>query len=337
MGESRCVVVSVAEVKGSAPREPGAKMIVSGSRFFGTIGGGNLEFTAIHIARSMLGKPDGDPLQTLQFALGPSLEQCCGGRVVLAFEKIETVDVPWINAVMASYRDKEPCIVVTRFGLGKAKALVTPGVTDLPHWMSSELSVAATTLLKGNDSCAYLETASAETELVAYTLDKVIDNKRELWLFGAGHVGRAIVEVLAGLPYRIMWVDSRPDEFPESLPPDVSIVVAEEPEEKVAAAAPGALYLVMTHSHQLDEDICYVVLKREDFGYLGLIGSATKKSRFLHRIRDRGISEELLTRLTCPIGIPGIKGKMPREIAISVAAQLLSLTEHARDTAAWPS
>ena len=125
--------------------------------------------------------------------------------------------------------------------------------------------------------------------------------------------------------YRIRWVDSRSEEFSESLPSNVSAILSDEPQFDVADAESGAYFLVMTHSHQLDEDICRAVLEREDFGFLGVIGSSSKKSRFLHRLRDRGISEELLSRMICPIGLPTISSKKPRDIAISVAAQLLSL------------
>ena len=93
--------------------------------------------------------------------------------------------------------------------------------------------------------------------------------------------------------------------------------------EAVDAARDSAFHLVMTHSHQLDLALCEAVLRRGDFAYLGLIGSATKRARFEHRLREGGLDDAALARLTCPIGVPGITGKSPPEIAVAVAAQLL--------------
>jgi xanthine dehydrogenase accessory factor len=324
-GVEQSVLVTIAKVQGSAPREAGAKMIVTDSQIYGTIGGGNLEFTAIDQSRAMLLDKDNGPLLTRQFALGPSLGQCCGGRVILSFEAITGADAQWINEAKACYETKEPCVVVTGIEHNKPRALIVSGLRDLPGWITAELSAVARALLDAEDSYVYQELSVGGSEPVAYTLDKVIDTSRELWLFGAGHVGRAIVEVMAETPYRIKWVDSRSEEFPDSLPPNITVVISDEPHFEVADAELGAHFLVMTHSHQLDEDICRAVLKRGDFGFLGVIGSASKKARFLHRLRDRGVSEELLARLVCPIGIQTITSKKPREIAISVAAQLLSL------------
>ena len=147
-----------------------------------------------------------------------------------------------------------------------------------------------------------------------------------LHLFGAGHVGRALVQVLAGVPCEIVWVDERESEFPTSPSPDqVQRVCVEPVEAEVANGRPGDFYLVLTHSHALDLAITEAILKRGDFGWFGLIGSATKRARFEHRLRDRGIAEEVLSRMVCPIGLPGIEGKQPGVIAVSVAAQLLRI------------
>ncbi len=146
-----------------------------------------------------------------------------------------------------------------------------------------------------------------------------------LQLYGAGHVGRAIVDVLAGVPCAVQWIDERESEFPDhALPANVDKVCVEPVEAEVAVAPPGAFYLVLTHSHDLDLRITETILQRGDFGYLGLIGSKTKRARFLHRFEQRGIAPEVLARLTCPIGLPGINGKEPGVIAVAVAAQLLA-------------
>jgi xanthine dehydrogenase accessory factor len=160
-----------------------------------------------------------------------------------------------------------------------------------------------------------------------YVIQSTGEHREHVLLFGAGHVGKAIVHALAPLPFRIAWIDSRGDAFPLDLPPLVSRVVAASPSGEVASAPTGALYLVMTHSHPLDLEICARVLERDDFAFLGLIGSETKRARFASRLRAIGIPPHRLSRLTCPIGIPGVGSKLPAAIAAAVAAQLLIVTE----------
>jgi xanthine dehydrogenase accessory factor len=145
-----------------------------------------------------------------------------------------------------------------------------------------------------------------------------------LQLYGAGHVGRAIVRLLDGIDCRVQWIDERDSEFP-SLPsaPHIERVCVEPVQAEVALAPPGAYYLVLTHDHALDLAITEAILRRGDFGYLGLIGSKTKRARFVHRFEARGIAADALARLTCPIGVPGIDGKEPEVIAVAVVAQLL--------------
>jgi len=145
-----------------------------------------------------------------------------------------------------------------------------------------------------------------------------------LQLFGAGHVGRAIVALLEGIDCRVQWIDEREAEFPAaSSASHIERVCVEPVEAEVGSAPPGAFYLVLTHSHDLDLRIAEAILRRGDFGYLGLIGSKTKRARFLHRYEARGLPPELLARITCPIGVEGIEGKEPELIAIAVVAQLL--------------
>ncbi len=149
----------------------------------------------------------------------------------------------------------------------------------------------------------------------------------ELQLYGAGHVGRAIVRLLAGVPCQVQWVDERESEFPpEALPAHIQRVCVEPVEAEVRNAQPGSCFIVLTHSHVLDLAISQAVLARGDFAFFGLIGSRTKRARFEARLRDRGFSEEQLARMVCPIGLPGIDGKEPELIAISVMAQLLQAT-----------
>jgi len=154
-----------------------------------------------------------------------------------------------------------------------------------------------------------------------------------LMLFGAGHVGRAIATVLEAVPCNVDWIDGRDEEFALALadragrpwPAHIRTRCVDAIEAEVAHAPPGAFHLVLTHSHDLDLAICEAVLRRGDFGFLGLIGSRTKRARFLRRLGDRGIAADRIARLTSPIGVDGIAGKEPGVIAVAAVAQLLRL------------
>jgi xanthine dehydrogenase accessory factor len=144
-----------------------------------------------------------------------------------------------------------------------------------------------------------------------------------LWLFGAGHVGHALVRVLADLPFEVTWIDPRPELFSGKVPDNVRPLCVSEPLKAVDSAPAGALFLVMTHDHALDFELCRKVLGRCEFGWLGLIGSKSKGARFRSRLARAGMTAEQIERLTCPIGIEGVSSKLPAAIAVAVAAQLL--------------
>ncbi|MBW8829756.1 MAG: xanthine dehydrogenase accessory protein XdhC [Burkholderiales bacterium] len=154
-----------------------------------------------------------------------------------------------------------------------------------------------------------------------------------LQLYGAGHVGRAITTLLATLDVVVDWIDEREQEFASLTtlgtpwPPHIRQVCVDAVEGEVRTAPPGAFYLVLTHNHDLDLRITETVLRRGDFGYLGLIGSKTKRQRFIHRFEHRGIASEAIDRMTCPIGVEGITAKQPEIIAAAVVAQLLQVCE----------
>ncbi len=141
-------------------------------------------------------------------------------------------------------------------------------------------------------------------------------------LFGAGHVGQALVRLLADLPCRVRWIDARPDQFPPLPPSNVVVCASQTPEAEIARLASGASVLVMTHDHALDYRIVQAALQRDDLGFVGLIGSATKAAGFRARLIRAAIDPG---RLVCPVGVPGVGGKLPAEIAIAVAAQLLQV------------
>jgi xanthine dehydrogenase accessory factor len=143
-------------------------------------------------------------------------------------------------------------------------------------------------------------------------------------VFGAGHVGRALVPLLASLPCRVRWIDSREAEFPALLPEGVTQVLTEDVIEEVDNLPVGSYCIVMTHNHQLDLELAAAVLKRGDFGYFGLIGSKTKRVKFEHRLRDRGFDAAALQRMRCPMGLTEVKGKLPMEIAVSIAGEVIA-------------
>jgi len=157
-------------------------------------------------------------------------------------------------------------------------------------------------------------------------LEPVLPVRWNVAVFGAGHVGKALMKLLADLPCAVTWIDPRPEELPAAAPaPSVRCVLAETPVDEVAELPSGADVVVMTHSHALDLELVDAVLRRPDLRYLGLIGSRTKRARFLQRLEARGRTPEELARLTCPIGVAGITGKDPAVIAVAVAAELLQV------------
>lgn len=170
--------------------------------------------------------------------------------------------------------------------------------------------------------------ALSEASLARWPLQPA---RLHLQLYGAGHVGRAIAALLATLDVEVDWIDEREEEFPEAVvpgqawPAHIRKVCVDAVEEEVRQAPPGAFFLVLTHNHDLDLRITEAILRRGDFAYCGLIGSKTKRQRFLHRFEHRGVDAEAIARLTCPIGVEGIEGKEPAVIAVAVVAQLLQV------------
>jgi xanthine dehydrogenase accessory protein XdhC len=144
-------------------------------------------------------------------------------------------------------------------------------------------------------------------------------------LFGAGHVGHALVTLLGSLPCVVQWVDERDELFPDETPANVQIEATDTPDAVVDTAPPGAYFLVMTHNHALDFSLAARIMRRRDFTYFGMIGSKTKRVKFERRLLDRGVEPDRLTEMTCPIGVAGIVDKAPPAIALAVCAELLQI------------
>jgi xanthine dehydrogenase accessory factor len=310
-GSQPAVLVTVAIAEGSAPREAGATMLVGAGRLHGTVGGGHLELRAIEIARAML---SGDEARRIErFALGPSLGQCCGGVAHLVFELIDPVDA----ALLAERRDEDTWRLCALDGAPET-ALFDAHGTQLA-------GTGAPVFARGRGTHVMQEQDGRR-----WLVDRVAPPRARLMLFGAGHVGAAIVGALAGLPCRITWVDERDDMFPARVPDNVTIEATDIPEALIAGAPPGTSFLVMTHSHALDQRLAEAILSRPGADWFGLIGSHTKRKQFEHRLRARGVEQAKIDAMACPIGLPGISGKAPAVIAASVAAQLLQLWEAAQ-------
>jgi len=279
----KVVRVVVAQVAGSVPRGPGAAFCLWDGGMDGTIGGGSLEWEAMARARAALASGQS---QTLKLPLGPGIGQCCGGHVTLAVELWDRAPEGDVVArPMPGDRGDMPLGVKRALAEARRGTLPEPGVIE--GWL----------------------------------VEPVTRPTRAIWIYGAGHVGRALAGLLAPLPeLTVTLVDDAAERLPNPLP-DVTPLVARNPADAVAHAPDHAEHFVLTYSHAIDLEICHRVLQRP-FRSLGLIGSATKFARFRSRLTDLGHTPEQINRIRCPIGDPAL-GKHPQQIAIGVASDLL--------------
>jgi len=276
--------VVIADLRGSSPREIGAAMLVWADGQQGSIGGGALEFTAAQAAR------DGAP-GISHHPLGPALGQCCGGAVSLVTERydagtLETLDGSVIARPVGP-KIERPLKVARLIAEAQNKGTL-PAPQLIDGWM----------------------------------VEPVLRPSRQIWIWGAGHVGRAIAAVLDPIPeIEITWVDTSPERFPEGGPDGPVRIPAADPALLVPHAPGTAEHLILTYSHALDLEICHRLLVH-GFRYAGLIGSATKKARFRSRLAQLGHESQQIDRISCPIGDPAL-GKHPQIIAIGVATEVI--------------
>ncbi|MFZ1469135.1 MAG: xanthine dehydrogenase accessory protein XdhC [Paracoccaceae bacterium] len=286
----RVARIVIAAHDGSSPREVGASMLIwqadAGQvRQSGTIGGGALEHEATLRAQAALAIGG---RQVQRVALGPALGQCCGGAVTVWTEVYDADSLPEpVAGVVARGPGERPIAVSRLLAAARGQGQV-PGPGMVQGWM----------------------------------IEPVATPMRQIWIWGAGHVGRALVAVLAPLPgMAITWVDIAPDRFPGQVPDGVTAVPAADPAALVAHAPPTAEHVIVTYSHALDLDLCHRLLGH-GFGACGLIGSKTKWARFRSRLTALGHSPQAIARIDCPIGDPSF-GKHPQAIAVGVAARIL--------------
>ncbi len=241
--DTPCVMVTLLRSAGSAPREGGAKMVVSATESVGTLGGGTVELLAQQKARTLLDAADPAPHEE-EFILNDAIDQACGGRMTVLFEPLYP-----------------PPLVIA--------------------------------------------------------------------IVGAGHVGQALVNVLGPVHCRVHWFDARASLFPDAMPGNARRHEFVEPASIMQVLPAGGALLAMSHSHDLDLQVVAAGLRRDDLALVGTIGSATKRGRMLHRLRDMGLEDAARQRLICPVGLPGVGGKAPADIAIAIAAQLLAMEQRA--------
>ncbi len=320
--ERPAVLAAIVGVQGSSPREVGARMLVTADAIAGTVGGGVLEHMVIQRSRTLLRDGTGRHC-LLSFPLGPDSQQCCGGVVTLFLEPLARSDAAWLTRLNAAALDGGVGIA-TELGTDAPKRLFDPAAPPrlLPDGAADWLAART-----GSDARLFRD---GDREFLC---EYLVHPGFDVALFGAGHVGRAVAAALAAHRCRVLWIDPRTDEFPAALPPNARVLVTDDVGAALARIPRGALVLVMTHRHPLDYAICRAVLERGEAAFLGLIGSRTKRRRFVKALHADGIEESVATTLCCPIGIPGLKGKEPAVIAASTVAQLLMLAERNRAAA----
>jgi xanthine dehydrogenase accessory factor len=354
------VLVTLADAQGSSPREPGARMVVRpDGGFSGTIGGGALEWSALAEAQSMLAR--GEDFRRLNKALGPDLGQCCGGRVVVTLERFDARDRETIAALARAER-AGPFVTLAQASTGRLQRQVAAdleieqildGRSGLSN--SSRHSASPSPRLRGEgrgegafrpvqtrgdapspgaQTRADLSPRAGRGEAATYSklrdgrvVERFGQDATPLYLFGAGHVGRALVLALAPLPFAVTWFDPRPGAFPPHIPGNVTCVNEAERAQALSRAPSGSFVAIMTHSHALDLDLAAAALKSQRFPYVGLIGSDTKRARFVSTLAKLGVAKSDIDRLICPIGLSDIQDKAPAAIAASIVAQLLIVRE----------
>jgi xanthine dehydrogenase accessory factor len=285
-------MVSVLATEGSAPRGAGTRMLVTANALHGTIGGGSLEFRAVEQARAILARHPG-AWRVQDYPLGPLLGQCCGGRVRLLVEQIDRAALGWLDQATAG-----SMLVSTLTPDGVMRSVETDAAPKAPS--------------------ARGDRPAAGAKLV----EMIGERRRPLYLFGAGHVGQAIARHATGLPFVPAWFDTRAELAGIE---GVTVVPDETIEACVGDAPDNAAVLILTHDHGLDYRLTRAALDRGAVAFVGLIGSATKRARFLSRLERDGVPSAARALLTSPIGIAGVAGKEPDVIAIATLAQLLQL------------
>ena len=330
--DGRAVLVTVAHTMGSAPREAGTAMVVSAHDAAGTIGGGHLEFEAQRIARDALDNSGSLGAWIVRFPLAARLGQCCGGVATLAFCVVHRGEHGWLDAATRCLRTHTGFALVSRIGRQAAPMLISAdnvtGSLGAADEDSAAIALARARVADGGAHAMLVPPVDAAGSMLL--LHVIKPREFSVLLFGNGHVGRALVRVLGALPAAVRWIDGREHDFPTDAPDNVEIVVTDDPANELSTAPRGSCIIIMTHSHTLDFELIETALHRDDWQYLGLIGSRAKRNQFAKRLAVRGTPPEAMQRIVCPIGTHAgiaIRSKEPGSIAVAVAAELLAMRE----------
>lgn len=292
--------IAITSARGSVPRDAGTSMLVlADGSHIGTIGGGTLEYQAIEFARKILPGSDMWKRDHRQVPLGPALGQCCGGTVSILTEIFRPEEITALENLPETTQS------YTR--------PITSGAApdqSIPVKMAERRNRAEAT-----------GSADSTILMAGWFSEPFSEPRHPLWIYGAGHVGRALVNILPPLGFDVTWIDTDPARFPDTIPERSTQLVAKNPGDVVRFAPTNARHLVLTYSHALDLDLCHRILSRP-FLSAGLIGSATKWARFRNRLERLGHTRQQINRIVCPIGQPEL-GKSPEVIAVGVATELL--------------
>jgi xanthine dehydrogenase accessory factor len=279
---------------GSAPRDEGTTMLIWDSGQFGTIGGGELEYQVTRLAKKIIIDNKGSRIK--KFSLGPDMGQCCGGAVELLIEILDETKVKFIS--------------------------VDDGFFARPVF-KDEKSLNVQALIKSyRNKSVPIKTSFKD----GWLFEPVTKEKELVWIYGAGHVGTAIANILSKLSqFSVTCIDTSQDRYPDNFPKTVEKLITKNPGHIVQYAPSETHHLILTYSHALDLEICHQLLQH-NFATAGLIGSKTKWARFKKRLNELNYTFEQINRIICPIGEPSF-GKSPYEIAIGVASMLLEKKE----------
>lgn len=319
--DGTAVLVTQCVVEGSAPREAGARILVREDGFWGTIGGGNLEHLVLEQARALLQRQELASLLQ-DYPLGPLLSQCCGGHVRILLERLSGADLDWLTELDSLISRSPGLVLETRLNGDGPRKRILP----------ARAATANETAPFADRDGKPLPLARPPRDQCTFYREFLTPPLPSVHVFGAGHVGRAVLQVLSVSDFPLHWYDARPEYEGGTGAVPVEHLVS--PDDAAAALPAGAICLVFTHAHELDYQLTRAILMRGDFLYCGLIGSRTKRARFTRRLAAEGLNEAGIARLTCPIGLPGIEGKSPFAIALSVAAQLNQLAPQSAPPAA---
>jgi len=346
-----CVLLTVIETKGSTPCSVGDKIVYSNKQLtFGSIGGGNLEYQALTLAQDLLGK-DTNSTQLEKYPLGATLGQCCGGYVKVMFEsfinnsnKLKKKN-SWLETVSDLIEKQQDFVVATIIdnqtdkGNSGKKFVYTANQDIFPSSdsaLNSKISDGAYNLLSKNNSPTIVQYQSASESFVEVCYEKVNNTGLQpVAIFGAGHISRALMPILIKLPIRIYWIDDRDEQFEQYQGDTSQINIVCDDFISGLNDIPDKTYcLVITYSHQMDFDICEKIISRNNFSYLGMIGSSIKGNKFRDRLLQKGHPKETVDKFICPIGAKQKFLKSPTAIAVTIAMDLLNFLEDKKQTMA---